>query len=299
MRRYWQRSNREWRLLCAGSLVFGMVAGSAGRAAAQDPPASPEPVVTVPDDGGQATTPTPPEKAEPAPAAQDPGTATKGFVSTFLHNLGDDVKHIPRRNTYYWLVGGAAASLAVHPADKKVNRHLAGSASWDNFFKPGKYLGGTPVMVGASAATYIIGRARGEDRVRHLGMDFLEAQALTEGVVEVAKAIGRRPRPLNPDGTKNSTKSFSFPSGHAAVTFATATVLQQHLGWKFAVPTYLVASYVAISRLHDNRHYLSDVVMGAATGVIIGRSVTWHGRNNYPIAPAVGPDFLGLAIEWK
>ena len=47
------------------------------------------------------------------------------------------------------------------------------------------------------------------------------------------------------------------------------------------VPTYLVASYVAVSRLHDNRHYASDVVMGAATGIIIGRSVTWHGRNFY------------------
>ena len=154
-------------------------------------------------------------------------------------------------------------------------------------------------MVGLSMATYVYGRALGHDHVRHLGMDLLEAQALTEGVVEIAKAIGRRPRPLNPDGTPNSTKSFSFPSGHAAVTFASATVLQQHLGWKYAVPTYLIATYVAMSRLHDNRHYLSDVVMGAATGVIIGRSVTWHGRNNYQIAPAVGPDFLGLAIEWK
>ena len=58
-------------------------------------------------------------------------------------------------------------------------------------------------------------------------------------------------------------------------------MLQQHLGYRAGIPTYLVATYVAMSRLHDNRHFASDVVMGAATGIIIGRSVTWHGRNFY------------------
>jgi membrane-associated phospholipid phosphatase len=84
-----------------------------------------------------------------------------------------------------------------------------------------------------------------------------------------------------------------MPSGHATVTFAAATVLQQHLGYRAGIPTYLIASYVALSRLHDNRHFASDVAMGAATGIIIGRSVTWHGRNFYAT-----PEFLpgGAAI---
>ncbi len=209
------------------------------------------------------------------------------------------MKHLPRRNTVYWAAGGGALALAVHPADKALNRHLLGSSAWDHFFIPGKIIGSTEVQVAAGLLTYGIGRYRGSNKARHLGMDLMEAQLLTEGLVEATKAIVRRPRPPNPDGTPNSSKTYSFPSGHAAVTFAGATVLQQHLGWKAAVPTYLIASYVAISRLHDNKHYLSDVVFGAATGVIVGRAVTWHGRNNYPIAPAVGPDFLGMTIEWR
>jgi membrane-associated phospholipid phosphatase len=160
-------------------------------------------------------------------------------------------------------------------------------------------VGSTGVQIAAGLVTYGVGRARGANRARHLGMDLIEAQLLSEGLVETIKVIGRRPRPLNPDGTPNSSKSFSFPSGHAAVTFASATVLEQHLGWKAAVPTYAIASYVAISRLHDNRHYLSDVVFGAATGVIVGRSVTWHGRNKYPIMPVVAPGLLGGVVEWR
>jgi len=72
-------------------------------------------------------------------------------------------------------------------------------------------------------------------------------------------------------------------------------VLQQHIGYKAAIPTYAVASYVAMSRLHDNRHYASDVIFGAALGVVIGRSVTWHGRNFYA-SPMLLHDGGGLQL---
>ena len=75
-----------------------------------------------------------------------------------------------------------------------------------------------------------------------------------------------------PDGSDHQ----SFPSGHASVTFATATVIERHLGWRKAVLGYAIASYVAMSRIHDNQHYLSDVVFGAAVGTIAGRTVVHH-----------------------
>jgi hypothetical protein len=243
---------------------------------------------------GQEGSP-PPPPSEPDSAA----THARSFLSTLVHNLADDLEHLPRLNSLYWAAGGGAAALAVHPYDKRLNRHLRGSDAWDHFFIPGKIVGSTGAQVAAGLLTYGIGRARGANRVRHLGMDLIEAQLLSEGLVQGIKVIGRRPRPLNPDGTPNSNSTYGFPSGHAAITFAGATVLEQHLGWKAAVPTYAVASYVAISRLHDNRHYLSDVVFGAATGVIVGRSVTWHGRNNYPIMPVVAPGLLGGVVEWR
>lgn len=76
-------------------------------------------------------------------------------------------------------------------------------------------------------------------------MDLMESTLLAEGITQVIKVIARRDRPIHPDGSSNS--GYSFPSGHATVTFAAATVLQQHLGWRAAVPTYLVATYVAMS----------------------------------------------------
>jgi hypothetical protein len=43
----------------------------------------------------------------------------------------------------------------------------------------------------------------------------------------------------------------------------------------------MIASYVAMSRLHENRHFASDVVFGSAVGIIAGRTVTRHGRDYF------------------
>jgi len=218
-----------------------------------------------------------PQDTPPAAVGEEGKKPTRGFFSALTHNLGDDIKHIPRRNSVYWLAGGGALALAIHPKDTEINAYLIKQS--DGFWKPGHIIGSTPVMLGSAAAAYVFGRTTGRSRLQHLGMDEIEATLLAEGITQGIKAAVRRDRPPQTDGQQSHT--YSFPSGHATMTFAAATVLQQHLGYRAAIPTYLVASYVAVSRLHDNRHYASDVVFGAAMGIMIGRSVTFHGRNFY------------------
>lgn len=234
-----------------------------------------------------------PEQKPPAAVGEAATKETRGFLSALAHNLGDDLKHIPRRNSIYWLAGGGAAALAIHPLDDNINAHLAGSAFADKFFAPGQYIGSTYTILGASAATYMLARANKWPRGQHLAMDEIEATLIAEGYTQALKVVVRRDRPIQTDGQQSHT--YSFPSGHATLTFAAATVLQQHLGYRAGIPTYLVASYVAMSRLHDNRHFASDVVFGAASGVMIGRSVTWHGRNFYAM-PMIVPGGAGIMM---
>ena len=90
-------------------------------------------------------------------------------------------------------------------------------------------------------------------------------------------------RRYRPDGTQ-----YSFPSGHSSVSFASATVLQRHYGWKAGGLAYGVATYVAASRIQEKRHFLSDVVFGATIGIVAGRTVTIDvGDNRFAIAPTV------------
>ncbi len=89
------------------------------------------------------------------------------------------------------------------------------------------------------------------------------AVAGTNLVVEVVKRAVNRARP---DGEHKASNA-SFPSSHAANAFALAWILTarwRRLGWVF----FPLAVLVAFSRMYLNRHFLSDVVVGAAVGML-------------------------------
>jgi membrane-associated phospholipid phosphatase len=219
---------------------------------------------------------------------KEPPTPPHTGIRAVLDGLRLDITKIPTRTNLYIALAGGGAALAVHPFDDDFNVHLRSHYTLVNgIFAPAKYYGNTPEQLALSLGTYAWGRIFDEPKVSHLGMDLLRAQAITELLVEPIKYATQRPRP---DGSNN----LSFPSGHAAITFAAATVIERHLGWKRSALAYVIASYVAASRLHDNVHHLSDVVFGAAVGTIAGRAVTEHGRETWTLAPAVLPG--GAAI---
>jgi len=125
-----------------------------------------------------------------------------------------------------------------------------------------------------------------------VGAALFRAQLIAQGLTLALKETSRRSRPEG--------GGFSFPSGHTAMSFASATVLQQEFGWKVGIPAYAVASYVAASRVQMKRHYLSDVTFGAALGIVAGRTVPiGHGRRLLvtpmatPSGAAAGFTFLG------
>lgn len=228
-----------------------------------------------------------PDFSADAQPRKPPTPAHTGIHALFYNVLGD-FQHLPSHENLGWALLGTGFALAVHPFDTTVNRHLVGHAAVHNFFLPGKIAGQGLVQVGSSLAIYAVGRAAHEPRVSHVGIDLLRAQILVGALTYALKITTHRERP---DG-RNAQ---SFPSGHASVTFATAFVLQRHFGW-WSVPTFLVASYTAASRLHENRHYLSDVVVGATVGTISGRTVTRHGGSNYALMPVLAPGEVALLI---
>jgi membrane-associated phospholipid phosphatase len=220
-------------------------------------------------------------------AAQVPPPPPRRGRFKFLQQVGSDFKHFPSRDTLYWLAGGGGLALAVHPQDDDINRRLI---PHERFFNPGQTLGSVYVQGGGALVTYVVGRSIHNEKVKHLGTDMLSAQIVAQALTQAIKLSARRERP---DGSNNH----SFPSGHASATFATATVLQRHLGWRAAVPTYTVATYVAMSRLQENRHFLSDVVFGAALGVAAGRTTTRHGRAHWAVIPDVSKGRVAIVVS--
>jgi membrane-associated phospholipid phosphatase len=222
--------------------------------------------------------------------AKEPPTPVHTGIRALFGDLVEDVKHLPsKQNVYIAAIGGGLAA-AVHPADATFNARLRSHYDAVNtLFAAGKYIGNTPEQVALSLGTYAFGRVKHRPKVAHFGMDLLQAQIMTELLVQPIKFAVRRERP---DGSN----SYSFPSGHAAVTFASATVIERHLGWRKSLLAYGIASYVAASRIHDNRHYLSDVVFGAAVGSIAGRTVVHHAPDYWSLVPVRVPGGVALLV---
>jgi hypothetical protein len=265
-----------------GVLVGAMVVCAGGIAAAQDASRprldDPRYLFATPsanhpsDVDGQGVVTQP---AGPAPTPRHTGIKALG------KDLVDDFKHLPSKENLFWAGFAGGLALAVHPVDDNVRNGLAYDSKAQSFFKLGKYLGQSYVLIPVAFTVYATGRIRDQPKVSHMGMDLIQALLMSEAIVQTLKYTTRRERP---DGSGKN----SFPSGHAADTFAFATAFERHIGWKGAVPAYIFSSYVAISRLPDNRHWLSDTIFGAGVGIIAGRTATRHGAK-YPVSAAYIP----------
>ncbi len=71
----------------------------------------------------------------------------------------------------------------------------------------------------------------------------------------------------------------SFPSGHTTVAFAAATVFALEYRDKPLIPivAYSAATMIGLSRITENKHWITDVFVGAALGYLSGKQVV----NNY------------------
>jgi undecaprenyl-diphosphatase len=87
------------------------------------------------------------------------------------------------------------------------------------------------------------------------------------------KELFDRPRPTSrftePEPLLQPPSSDSFPSGHAATSFACATVIAAAAP-QLRVPLYVLAALIAWSRVYIGVHYPLDVVGGALYGLVVG-----------------------------
>ncbi len=112
----------------------------------------------------------------------------------------------------------------------------------------------------------------GGRRGRRAALEGVVAIGVTSTTVNLGvKPIARRRRPqraqpaLFEDRHVPMPRSASFPSGHAASAFAFAYAVGRHLP-VLALPTRLLATAVAYSRVHTGVHYPGDVVIGSVAG---------------------------------
>lgn len=144
---------------------------------------------------------------------------------------------------------------------------------------------------------YLYGHFSDDGKARRAALLSLESLVLSGVFTNVLKYSTHRHRPNSGDpydtwdGPGLSTSNLSFPSGHATTAFSVLTVIASEYGEHTVVPiiAYSAAALAAISRVHDDKHWASDVFFGSAIGYFTARAVLrFHEGDSrflvYPVA---------------
>jgi membrane-associated phospholipid phosphatase len=226
-----------------------------------------------------------------APVAPEPSPAPPPRdrpIHQFFQNLGRDIVALPSSETMILVGAGVGGALAARPADDNLQIWADGLGP-SGYTPIGRRMGDGWIQGGAALATYGVGAASGHRAVTHIGSDLIRAQALNAVITRGLKfALGRR----RPSGGPES-----LPSGHASASFTSAAVLGSHFGPKVGVPAYLAAGFIGWTRVRDNAHWLTDVIVGGAIGAAVGRTVTRdHGHSSWAIVPTAGHDQVAIHV---
>ena len=201
----------------------------------------------------------------------------------------------PTEKPFVIETGSAEQSLARslrEPAD-------AAAGSMNPFILPHVIIGAR--LIHATAAVLLSENTDAHGELRST-LGLYKTVMYTEVITQIAKNLVQRTRP---DGSDSK----SFFSGHSSVTFAAASYLQREVdaalvAWDalggdallrdatragVASILYGWAGYVGYSRMHDHKHFLSDVIVGALVGTLIGNLVHDQVRGDgTPSLPAIG-----------
>lgn len=178
-------------------------------------------------------------------------------------------------------VAGAFALSYVF--DKEIRSDLAAnhSGTLKSLTGGGSFVGDPFLHIGVAAALYGVGALSETPGFMRLGEELGEALFLADGTTFILKEAVGRGRPATGDGN-GSYRPFQFkndydslPSMHTASSFAVAHVLAFHTtSLPVKILCYAGAGFVAFSRLYQEKHWTSDLVIGAAIGELAGDSVT-------------------------
>ena len=206
------------------------------------------------------------------------GRETWWEAKQFGHGLAAAPRNSIRPSNLKWeLPIGAVTGILIAKVDRTADnriqlksfQQLAGR--WSNI--------GLEIELGSSVLAYGVGCAERRIYLRNTGFKMLAAMGAANTVDVAMKYAFDRQYAYAP----NSTGKFwgggrSFPSGHAATSFAFAAVIAHrypHHAW-LKWGAYALATGVSLSRYPAKKHFPSDILVGATLGYVTGTYIADH-----------------------
>ncbi len=236
----------------------------------------------------------------------------KTYVKSYWYDTKSFIASPAKWRTKQWIEFGAVtgAGVLAYTQEEKIQKYFlahqstAGSNFSTYIFEPfGRF---APVLIGG---LYLGGRLANDSRLAGTSLTAAKAFIVSAVGTNIIKQLTHRHRPFqddvpdhaNWDGPFSDIHYASFPSGHSTAAFSMATVYALEYRSTVWVPVlaYTLATGTAVSRLYDNKHWASDVLIGSALGFVTGRFM-WKqsrkDRNRLVILPSAGTQSASLTF---
>ncbi len=236
----------------------------------------------------------------------------KSYIKSYLTDARDIAISPVRWNTGQWIgvTAVVSATVVLFTQDGNIRKWVQNNRtpSLDQvskyLFEPiGSGLYSLPVL----GVLYGCGFIWNNDRAKITALKGVEAFILAGMTTQIIKHLTHRHRPHQDqppdpgmwDGPFQGFDYTSFPSGHAAIAFSIATVIATSYQKTIWVPVlcYSLATGAALSRVYDNQHWVSDVLIGSVIGFGIGKLVV-RNESKLKVLP-VSPTGPGISLVYS
>ncbi|MFA5970943.1 MAG: phosphatase PAP2 family protein [Lentimicrobiaceae bacterium] len=184
-----------------------------------------------------------------------------------------------------WLtVGGLAGGTALLTlADQPLRDATQGNQKY-YYSVPvvaGRVYGELYSIVGVAGSFGAYGMIAHDTAAKKIAIELFQAGLYSEIVTGILKNVIGRSRPYMNEGP-GSFHPFSilnagynsFPSGHSTSAFALSTVMSRHAhSTALKIIAYTPAAFTLLSRIYQDKHWISDELLGAAIGYFVGNWV--------------------------
>jgi membrane-associated phospholipid phosphatase len=190
---------------------------------------------------------------------------------------------------------GIASGLTYNPFAKQIQTKIVGQGHvtpLDDYIQYGP----AAMYVGLNIAEF----KSKEEAFDQAGV-FLLGTCIYVATTQGLKAAITEARP---DGTENT-----YPSGHTATAFFGATILAHE--YRDSHPEFVIAGYTLATatgalRIANNKHWVTDVLMGSAIGIASAELAylvypkirhQWQKLNRFTLTPQVAPAYYGASMS--
>jgi len=242
-------------------------------------------------------------------------TAEYGRIAGRLADEALEVATTPVDTRGYGMLGTLLATGAVaftSNYDTDIRDKIGGikGTTLDHVTDAGSIAGDPFLHLGLAAVVYGGGILAESPKYRELGEMLGEAAILADATTFILKSATGRARPNTGNGS-GSFRPFRFaadydalPSMHTASSFAMASVVASAADSPLiGIGAYAAAAFVGFSRIYQDKHWASDVVLGAAIGELCGRvAMGYHASGKarrFSVAPVVSTEAALVAVTGR